>query len=61
MISYTYKDVIPNVEAMYDCFHQKEKAEFMLITALSFAAELNVTLGQNNALFYQCEKDHMKN
>ena len=65
MISYTYKDVIPNVEAMYDCFSLKEKDEFMLIAALSFAAEINTHLGLNlktiNSLFSQCEKDHMKN
>jgi hypothetical protein len=42
---------------MYDCFHQKEKAEFMLITALSFAAELNVTLGLN----LKTIGGHMKN
>ena len=65
MIPYTYKDVIPNVEAMYDLFWENEKAEFMLIAALSFAAELNGNLGLNlktiNALFKQCEKDLVKN
>jgi len=65
MITYTYKDVIPNVEAIYDCFIEDEKAEFMLIAALSFAAEINTHLGLNlktiNALFSQCEKDYIKN
>ena len=65
MIPYTYKDVIPNVEAMYDCFSLKEKDEFMLIAALSFAAEINSHLGLNlktiNVLFSQCEKDYVKN
>jgi hypothetical protein len=65
MIPYTYKDVIPNVEAMYDLFCEDEKDEFMLIAALSFAAEINSHLGLNlktiNALFSQCEKDYFKN
>ena len=65
MISYTYKDVIPNVEAMYDLFLEDEKEEFMLIAALSFAAEINTHLGLNlktiNNLFRQCEKDYVKN
>ena len=65
MIPYTYKDVIPNVEAMYDCFHEKEKDEFMLIAALSFAAEINTHLGLNlktiNVLFRECEKEFVKN
>jgi len=65
MISYTYKDVIPNVEAMYDLFLEDEKEEFMLIAALSFAAEINIHLGLNlktiNNLFSQCEKDYLKN
>jgi hypothetical protein len=65
MISYTYKDVIPNVEAMYDCFSLHEKDEFMLIAALSFAAEINSHLGLNlktiNVLFRECEKEFFKN
>ncbi|CAB5217829.1 hypothetical protein UFOVP205_27 [uncultured Caudovirales phage] len=65
MISYTYEDVIPNVEAMYDCFYEKEKNEFMLIAALSFAAEINTHLGLNlktiNSLFRKCEKEFVKN
>jgi hypothetical protein len=65
MITYTYKDVIPNVDAMYDLFWEDEKTEFMLIAALSFAAELNTSLGLNlktiNDLFSQCEKDRLKN
>jgi hypothetical protein len=65
MIPYTYKDVIPNVESMYDLFREDEKDEFMLIAALSFAAEINSHLGLNlkiiNALFSQCEKDYLKN
>jgi len=65
MIPYTYEDVISNVESMYDCFSLEEKDEFMLIAALSFAAEINSHLGLNlktiNALFSQCEKDYVKN
>jgi len=65
MITYTYKDVIPNVEAMYDLFFENEKDEFMLIAALSFAAEINSHLGLNlktiNQLFRKCEKEFVQN
>ena len=65
MINYSYKDVIPNVESMYDCFSLKEKDEFMLIAALSFAAEINAHLGLNlktiNQLFRKCEEEFVKN
>jgi hypothetical protein len=65
MIPYTYKDVIPNVIAMYDCFHEEEKDEFMLIAALSFAAEINTHLGLNlktiNKLFSKCEEEFVEN
>jgi hypothetical protein len=63
--AYTYDDVYDNVDAIYDCFHVGEKNEFMLIAALSFAAELNFELGFSlkkiNSLFRKCEEEHMVN